>query len=162
MKQLLKKFKNFRLTALIEGIVGIVSGLSTIVILILYQTNLLYVFPSGKQQIETGFFDEPIVGMVFFLSALLAIIFAIVVVYGSYPFVFKKEEKLDPKPSLTWFGVTCAVFSIVTFVFSLLMIAKPGSQHSVGILIAAIFLLLAALVQLLMIVPALLVRVEDK
>ena len=163
MRTLLKKFKKFKLTALIEGCAGLVSGIATIVTLVLYQTNLNYVSPrSGKEYIETGFYGRPIEGMVFFLAALLSLIFAIVVVYGAYPHLFKKDEKLDPNKGLTWFGVTCAVFGLVEFVYSLIMVSLPGSRHSAGIIICAIFILLAAIVQLLMIIPALLVDYDDK
>lgn len=163
MRKLLKKFKNFKLTALIEGCAGLVSGIATIVILVLYQTNLFYVSPrSGKEYIETGFYGRPIEGMIFFLAALLSLIFAIVVVYGAYPHLFKKDEKIDPNKGLPWFGVTCAAFAIVEFVYSIIMIGLPGSRHSVGILIAALFLLLSAVVQLLMIIPSVLVEYNDK
>lgn len=100
--------------------------------------------------------------MIFFLAALLSLIFAIVVVYGAYPHLFKKDEKIDPNKMMPWFGVTCAVFAIVEFVYSIIMIGLPGSRHSVGILIAALFLLLSAVVQLLMIIPSVLVEYNDK
>lgn len=167
MRKLLKKFKNFKLTALIEGIAGLVSGIATIVILVLYQTNLEYHYINkwtGEEKvlIETGFYGRPIEGMVFFLAALLALIFAIVVVYGAYPHLFKKDEKIEPNKMMPWFGVTCAAFSIVEFVYTVIMIGSPYSRHTAGILVAAIFLLLSVIVQLLMIIPSVLVEYNDK
>ena len=155
MKQFLKKFKNFRLTAMVEACAGLVSGIASIIIMILYQTN-----QTNGDVLVSGFFGEPIQGMIFFLAALLAVIVSIVVVYLSYPFIFKKDEKLDPNKALPWIGVGIAVLALIEFVFALIMAGKDGSRYTVGIIIADVFLLLAALTQLAMIVPTLKVRID--
>ena len=161
MKQFLKKFQNFRLTAFVEAIVGTVAVVAALVILILYQTNQLQVHEyDGSEIIVSGFVGEPIPGMIFFLSGLLSIIFGIVAVYTSLPFIFKKQEKLEPNKLIPWFGVACAAFALIEVIFSFIMIGKPGSRNTVGVVIAAIFLILALIVQLLMIVPTLKVRVK--
>ena len=98
--------------------------------------------------------------MIFFLAGLLAIIFGIVAVYTSLPFIFKKQEKLEPNKLIPWFGVASAGFALVEVIFAFIMIAKPGSRNTIGVVIAAIFLILALVVQLLMIVPTLKVRVK--
>ena len=93
MKNLLKKFRDFRLTAKIEGCLGLVSAICSLALLLFYQFN--QVDPEDPSKIVTGFNGEPILGMMMFLFGLFALIFSIVVVYTSYPFIFKKEEKLD-------------------------------------------------------------------
>ena len=93
MKQLLKKFKNFRLTAIIEAILGAVVVIAALVLLILYQSNQTRFNPSTGEMINIpGFPGQPLAGMVFFLAGLLAIIFGVVAVYTSLPFIFKKDE----------------------------------------------------------------------
>ena len=163
MKQFLKKFKDFRLTAIVEAIAGAVAVVAALVILILYQTNQTQFHDyDGSEYIVSGFVGEPIPGMIFFLAGLLAIIFGIVAAYTSLPFIFKKDEKLEPNKLIPWFGVVCAGFAIVEVIFAFIMIGKEGSRHTVGVLIAAVFLILALLVQLLMIVPTLKVRVNKE
>ena len=161
MKQFLKKFHNFRLTAMIEAIAGVVAVIAALVILILYQTNQTQINDyDGSEIIVSGFVGEPIPGMVFFLAGLLAIIFGIVAAYTSLPFIFKKDEKLEPNKLIPWFGVACAGFALVEVIFAFVMIMKPGSRNTIGVIIAAIFLILALIVQLLMIVPTVKVRVK--
>ena len=166
MKQFLKKFKKFRLTAIVEGCAGVVSVITSILILVFYQTNLAIEKQVGRKGVETvfvnGFDGEPINGMIFFLAALLVIIFGIVAAYGSYPYIFKKDEKLEPNRALAWFGVTCGGFALIEFVFVLLMIMKAGSRHTIGLVISGVFLILAAIVQLLMIIPTLMVKPEKE
>lgn len=181
MKKFLKKFKKFKLTAIVEGCAAVVSVITSILILVFYQTNNLVLKPSvgrkGPQEtLVTGFNTEPILGMIFFLAALLAIVFGVVAVYGAYPYIFKKDEKLDPNRSLPWFGVACGGFALVEFVFTILMITMAknmyspdanevmleASRHTVGLLIAGIVLLLSAIVQLLMIIPTLMVQPEKE
>ena len=84
MKQLLKKFKNFRLTAIIEAILGAVVVIAALVLLILYQSNQTRFNPSTGEMINIPDFPgQPLAGMVFFLAGLLAIIFGVVAVYTS-------------------------------------------------------------------------------
>ena len=159
MKQFLKKFKNFRLTAIIEACAGVVAVVAALVILILYQTNQTRYGVDGTSVVIPGFPGEPIAGMVFFLAGLLAIIFGVVTVYTSLPFIFKKDEKLDPNKLIPWFGVATAGFSFIEVIFAFVMIGKEGSRNTVGVIIAAVFLILALAVELLMIYPTLKVRV---
>ena len=157
MKKLLKKFKDFRLTAIIEACAGVVLVVTALLILILYQTNQTHL-----NLIVPGFTGEPIAGMVFFLAGLLAIIFGIVTAYSSLPFILKKEEKKDPNKLIPWFGVTAAGFAIIEVIFSFIMVAKPGSRHTVGVIISAVFLILAIVVHLAMIYPTLKVRLSSE
>ena len=157
MKKLLKKFKNFKLTAIIEACAGVVTVASALVILILYQTNQTHL-----HLIVPGFTGEPIAGMVFFLAGLLAIIFGIVTAYSSLPFILKKDEKKEPNKLIPWFGVTAAGFAIIEVIFAFIMISKAGSRHTVGVIISAIFLILAIVTHLLMIYPTLKVRLSSE
>ena len=162
MKQLLKKFKNFRLTAFVEAITGAVAVIGALLLLILYQTNQTRLNPDGSAILIPGFPGQPIPGMIFFLAGLLAIIFAVVAVYTSLPYIFKKDEKIDPNKLIPWFGVASAGFSIIEIIFAFIMIGKEGSRNTVGVIIFSIVLLLAVAVQLLMIYPTFKVRVEKK
>ena len=161
MKQFLKKFKEFRLVAFIEAIAGAVGLVAALLILIFYQTNQTRLGLDGNEVIIPGFPGEPIAGMVFFLAGLLAIIFGVVVVYSCIPFIFKKDEKLDPNKLIPWFAVVAAAFSLIEVIFGFVMIGKAGSRNTVGVVIASIFLILALLVQLLMIYPTLRVRLKE-
>lgn len=160
MKNLLKKFRDFRLTAMIEGCLGLLSAICSLALLLLYQFN--QVDPEDPSKIVTGFNGEPILGMMMFLFGLFALIFSIVVVYTSYPFIFKKEEKLEPNKALVWFGVTIAVLSILFVVFAFMMVGRPGSRYTVGVIIVSIFSLIASIGQLAMMYPALTVRIEKQ
>lgn len=157
MKELLKKFKNFKLTAIIEACAGAVSVIAALLILIFYQTNQTRYSPAGVTHIP-GFPGEPIAGMVFFLAGLLAIIFGVVTVYACLPFIFKKEEKLEPNRLIPWFGVTTAGFSLIEVIFAFVMVSKEGSRHTVPVIIVSVFLILALVVHLLMIYPTLKIR----
>ena len=160
MKQFLKKFKDFKLTAYIEAITGAVAVIAALLLMILYQTNQTRLNPDGTPVLIPGFPGEPLMGMIFFLAGLLAIIMSIVAVYSSLPFIFKKDEKLTPNKLIPYFGAVAGGFAIIEIVFTLLMAFKEGSRHTVGLLIFAVVLLLAAAVQLLMLYPALTVRVK--
>ena len=169
MKKFLKCFKNFKLTALIEACAGVVSIVASIVILILHQTVFSRDFGTPEKPkivTYTGFYNQPIIGMVFFLSTIFVIIFGIVTVYTAYPFLFKKDSKLEPKKVITWWGVTTGGFGLITAIFTFVMAFNQASNtamvkhHTVGLIIAAVFLLLATIVQLLMIAPRLMVRIE--
>ena len=160
MKQFLKKFKDFKLTAYIEAITGAVAVIAALLIMILYQTNQTRLNPDGSPILIPGFPGEPIMGMIFFLAGLLAIIMSIVAVYSSLPFIFKKDEKLTPNKAIPFFGAVAGGFALIEIIFTFLMAFKEGSRHTVGLIIFAIVLLLAAAVQLLMLYPALTVRVK--
>ena len=171
MKKFLKHFKKFKLTALIEACAGVVSIVTAIVILILHQTVFYRDFGTPEKPkivTYTGFYNQPIIGMVFFLSALFVIIFGIVTVYSAYPFLFKKDAKLEPKTIITWWGVTTGGFGLITAIFTLIMAFNQSSnaamvkQHTVGLIICAVVMFLASAVQLAMIAPRLLVRIEKE
>lgn len=160
MKQLLKKFKNFRLTAIIEAILGVVVIIAALVLLILYQTNQTRFNPSTGEMINIpGFPNQPLAGMVFFLAGLLAIIFGVVAVYTSLPFIFKKDEKLEPNRLIPYFGAASAVFSIIEVIFAFLMTGIEGSRHTVGIIVVSIILILGLICQLAMLYPTITVRI---
>ena len=161
MKQFLKKFKNFKLTAIVEACLGVVGVLAALVLLILYQTNQTRYNPDGSEVLIPGFPGEPIVGMVFFLAGLLAIIFSIVAVYTSLPFIFKKDVRLEPNRLIPFFGAIAGGFSLLEVIFAFVMIGKEGSRNTTGVIIAAIFLIIALCGQLLMLYPALKVRVKE-
>lgn len=160
MKQLLKKFKNFRLTAIIEAIVGVVAVVASLVILILYQSNQTRIGYDGNAVLVTGFDGEPLPGMVFFLSGILCIIMSIVAAYTSLPFIFKKDEKLEPNKAIPYFGAAAGFFALIQVIFAFVMITKPGSRHSVGVVIFSVVLLLALICQLAMLYPAIKVRIK--
>lgn len=161
MKQFLKKFQNFRLTAIVEACAGAVGVIAALLILIFYQTNQSKPTLGGDGVILIpGFPGEPLVGMVFFLAGLLAIIFGVVATYTSLPFIFKKDEKLEPNKLIPWFGLVAAFFALIEVIFAFVMISKDGSRHTVGVIVTAIFLILAMLVQVFMIYPALTVRIK--
>ena len=160
MKQLLKKFKNFRLTAIIEAILGVVVVIAALVLLILYQTNQTRYNPATDEMNNIpGFPGNPLAGMVFFLAGLLAIIFAVVAVYTSLPFIFKKDEKLEPNKLIPYFGAASGVFALVEVIFAFVMTTLEGSRHTVPIIIFAVVLILGLVCQLAMLYPAITVRI---
>lgn len=189
MKKLLKSFKNFRLTAYIEAAAGAISVIAGFVLLILYQTNLLRVKKvAGKSEyyelLMTGFkggnvrlpgFEgapglehtvqvtaQPIAGMMIFLMGILTIIFGIVAVYASLPYIFKRHEKLEANRALPWFGVAAAIFLFIEIMFAFVMIGIPGSRNNVGVILVSILGFIAIAVQLAMIYPTLTVRINKE
>ena len=161
MKQFLKKFKDFRLTAIIELCLGAVSVVAALVILILYQTNQTRINTDGTEVIISGFPGEPIPGMIFFLAGLLSIILGVVAAYSSIKFIFNKDATKEPNKLIPYFGAASGVFSIVEVIFAFVMIGKEGSRNTIGVTIAAIVLILALVLQLLMLYPAIKVRLKE-
>ena len=162
MKQFLKKFKDFRLTAIIEICLGAISIVAALVILLLYQTNQTRINAvDGSEIIISGFPGEPIAGMIFFLAGLLSIIFGVVAFYSSIKFITNKDATKEPNKLIPYFGAVSAVFSIVEVIFAFIMIGKEGSRNTIGVIIAAIFLILALVLQLLMLYPAIKVRLKE-
>lgn len=161
MKQFLKKFKDFKLTAKVEACLGFVSVVAALVILILYQTNQTRLNTDGSEIIISGFPGEPIVGMVFFLAGLLSIILGVVALYSSVKYIFNKDATKEPNRLIPYFGAISALFSIVEVIFAFVMISKEGSRNTIGVIIAAIFLILALVLQLLMLYPAIKVRLKE-
>lgn len=148
MKEFIKKFKNFKLVALLEMIFGGVGVLAALVLLILYQTNT-YI---SETESAVGFYNQPFPGMVFFLAGLISIILGVVVVYSAIPFIFSKEKR-DPNRFLPWFGVAQAAFSLVQTIFAFIMISQENSRHSVLVIIFSILLIASLVPELLMIYP---------
>ena len=160
MRELLKRFRSFRLVTIVEGSLAALGVIAALLLLILYQTNSTAEI-DGVETVVVGFHNQPIPSMFFFLSGIMSIIFGVVVAYTSYPFILAKEKR-EPNKLIPWFAVAQAAFSLIEIILAFVMISFPGSRHSGLVVVVSIFLLLSAAVQLLMIYPTLRVRIRKE
>lgn len=178
-KNFMKKFSNFKLTALIVGIAAAVGAIAALVVLFMQQDFIAWEGDwSDPSNIEQGFFLRPVEGMVFFMCGLIAVILGVAVAYLCFPYVFKKEKK-EPNRAITWLGVAQGGLAVVEAIFAFIMINVPDLMYdpsnfdyyhfeanptkSILAVVFSVVLLLASAVELAMMYPALTVRLkEDK
>lgn len=174
-RNFMKKFSNFKLTAIIVGIAGLVGAVISFVTLFMQEE---FIVRLADDAIKPGFFLRPIEGMFFFVSGILALILGVVVAYLSYPHIFKKEKQ-EPNKALVWLGVAQGGLTIVQAIFTFVMINVPHELFDASweekfefeiydpnkvviVIILAVFLILVAAVELAMIYPALTVRIKEE
>ena len=160
MRELLKRFRSFRLVTIVEGSLAALGVIAALLLLILYQTNSTAEI-DGVETVVVGFHNQPIPSMFFFLSGIMSIIFGVVVAYTSYPFILAKEKR-EPNKLIPWFAVAQAAFSLIEVIFSFVMVAQPISLHTPGIIICAVLLTISLLGELCMIYPVLTVHLRKE
>lgn len=174
-KAFLNKFRKFKFYTIIAFVAGLAGAIGSLALLFVHQALLTAVGFDGPQ---VGFFARPIEAMFFFLAGLFAVIFGIVVVYLSYPYLFKKEKML-PNKGIIYFAVAQAVLALVEAVFAVIMCNPPatvmyGGASKVEVAIAlipevanlgilfAVITFVASLVEIAMLYPLFKVRIDDE
>ena len=96
MKNLLKKLNNFRLASLVYAAIAVLGVIVTLLFFVAYQTtslssDVLYA-QKDMSVVSNAFPDREILGMIFFISAIVAVILGIAVVVLSFPYIMPKEK----------------------------------------------------------------------
>lgn len=180
-RNFMKKFSNFKLTAIIVGITGLVGAVISFVTLFMQEE---FIVRLADNAIKPGFFLRPIEGMFFFVSGILALILGVVVAYLSFPHIFKREKQ-EPNKALVWLGVAQGGLTVIQAIFAFIMTNVPEMMFDVSlekrkpwlgwfefevydptkvviVIILAVFLILVAAVELAMMYPALTVRIKEE
>ena len=172
IQEFLKKFRNFRLYAWIVGIAAALGAISSLMILILHQNFLFN--EEGERMV--GFTGRQIEAMVFFVAGLIALILGIVVAYLSYPYIFKRKERLEPNKALVWLGVAQGGLTLVQVIMTFIMVNVPevidygtiefvptcDGTIKVFLIVFAVLGLLVSIVEFALIYPTLTVRLADE
>ena len=127
MKQLLKKLNNFRLTSLIFAAIALFGALVTILFFVSYQTTCHFE-QVDKSVITNAFPDKEILGMIFFISAIVAVILGIAVIALALPYIMPKEKGV-PNRNLGYVLVAQAVFMLVLIVLGVLVIIDKRTEN---------------------------------
>ena len=129
MKQLLKKLNNFRLTSLIFTAIALFGALVTILFFVSYQTTCHFE-QIDKSVITNAFPDKEILGMVFFISAIVTVILGIAVIALAFPYIMPKEKGV-PTRTLGYVLLAQAVFMLVLIVLGILVIVDKRTENRV-------------------------------
>lgn len=157
LKPIVKKLNNFKFTALLAAIGGVVSCLLIVLLFVCYSRSgtdpetgeviTAFVGTGSRRSINN-------VGMVFFLFCVVSLIAGIVIVYLSLPFIFPKE-KLNPKKSIPWVLVGNAALHFALIIMVIFLLATEKSRMTAGFVCYIIFGSLFLIYSLLFIIPAL-------
>jgi len=122
-KAVVKKLNNFRLMAVILGSISAVVGAVSLGLLFIYYFagDVSPTTQSRQPSFTSLGSSGRILGMVFFLFCVFALILSIVIVYNLLPYI-KNKEKVTPKKSPLIMAVVNGGFQVVIIVFSILAI----------------------------------------
>ena len=134
MKNLLKKLNNFRLASLIYAAIAILGVIVTLLFFVAYQTtslssDVLYA-QKDMSVVSNAFPDREILGMIFFISAIVAVILGIAVVVLSFPYIMPKE-KGTPSRAIGYVLAAQAIFVLILVVLGVVCIATSKRQTSI-------------------------------
>ena len=129
MKAILKKLNNFRLASLVYAAVAVFGVIVTVLYFVAYQTTNH--FTQKDQTITTNAFPRTeLVGMIFFISAILAVILGIVVIALAWPYIMPKD-KGTPSKALGYVLAAQAVFVLVLVALSVVeLVADKGKDFA--------------------------------
>ena len=128
MKNLLKKLNNFRLASLVYAAIAVLGVLVTILFFVAYQTTTHYT-QKDLSVITNAFPDKEILGMIFFVSAIVAVILGIAVVILSFPYIMPKE-KGTPNRAIGYVLAAQAIFVLILVVLGVvnLILKNPKAK----------------------------------
>lgn len=152
-RKIIKKLNNFKFTSLLAMCISAVTGLYAIFSFAFFHFagDLL----ENENYIRAvGFYNKPnggLLSLLLFLFAFLSLILAIVVVYGSWPFV-KNQEKMAPRKNNLMLGFVAGVLEFGLVVLMIALLAEHPNTL-VGIIITLPFGILSMIGSLLYIIP---------
>ena len=127
--KIIKKFNNFRFTSIFMACASALTGLYALGSFFLYHFSG-DLDPQSKGLIRnTGFSNAPIVGMVLFFAAIIALFVSIYVVYSCVPFIMNKD-KLTIRKGLLLAGFVGSVFELLLFVLMIVLLIKNPPHES--------------------------------
>ena len=155
VKKLIKTLNNYQITARLMACTALVAIVTDVLLFLFYQlSGGQQVGTSGVVEQITAFNDAKIVGMVYFLTAIIAIILGIAIVYMSLPYCFPKD-KMNPNKALPWMNVANAVLHLVLAVLVIVLLATEVSEVMVGFVIALVLSFIVVLCSAFFAFPAL-------
>lgn len=163
LKPIIKKLNNFKLTALLATIGGLVGLLLTVLLFIFYSRsgvdpstgNVVPAFFGGiTPAAPKGNPSLYIVGMVYFLFLIVSTILCIVIIYLSFPYLFPRDV-MSPKKALPWLVVSEGALHFALIIMTIFLLIIEDSRMKVGFIIYIILGALFLIYSLLFILPGL-------
>ena len=158
MDKIIKKLNNFQFSSLLISLGAVVQLIVMVVSLILYQTSGITSSTDSSGSVTTSVTtafhaqDKLILGMFYFICALLILILCVTVIARSLQFIFPKQ-KLVPQKSNFIILSAASLFSILLVIFNLLIVCGEECSHVPGFVIMIILGLLSSLYGLAWIAP---------
>ena len=153
MKKILNKLNNFRFTSFLLGCVSLVTAILSLGLMFIYYfagdvNNKGRRQPSFVSLGESG----RLMGMIFFLFCLFAVILSIVIIYVLLPNLLNKE-KVTPKKAPLIMGVVNGGFEFVILIFTILAIALETPNTLALYIVTIPFTLVTLAANVLCIIP---------
>lgn len=159
MKKLAKLLNNFKLTAIVVGIIQVVGVLAALGGLVCYTfSGGSGKTDSGKNFLYPAFYyqvDNPvpqILGMIYFLIMLIAIIAGIMVAYRLVPFI-RNKEKMAPSKGIIIAGSAIGILHVITAALEIVLLVTEESHTAAGFIVVLVFQVLFIAACALMIYP---------
>lgn len=155
IKKLTKTLNNYQITARLMMIAGLITIITNILLFVCYQLS------GGMQEGDAGvmvqitaFNDAKVVGMIYFLFAIVSIILGIAIVYAAMPYAFPKD-KMNPNKALPWLHVANGALQFALMIMTIYLLATETSQMAVGFVIALIIGFIGVVCSLFFLFPGL-------
>ena len=154
IKKLIKALNNYKLTARLMAIAGLCAIVVNVMLFVFYQlSGGQQVGDSGVVEQITAFNDAKLVGMVYFLAAIISTILSIAIVYVSIPFSFPKD-KMTPNKALPWMVVANGCLQFILAILVIYLLATEATLMLVGFVIALVLGVLVTIYSALFAFPA--------
>lgn len=160
-KAIIKKLNNNRLLAVIVSSINLIAGGSALALAFIYHFAMgpnpnvkNGTIPSFAGLDGRGEIGGKVMGMIFFLSLVFMLAFAIGIIYLYLPSV-RNKEKITPKKTPLVLALVDGVFGISVLIFSILAIVLENPITKVGYIICIPFVAISIIGNLLCIFPLL-------
>ena len=155
IKKLIKTLNNYQNTARLMAVAGLLTIIVNVMLFVFYQlSGGQQVGDSGQVVQITAFNDAKMLGMVYFIVAIISTILGIAIVYMSLPYSFPKD-KMIPNKALPWMNVANAVLQVVMAVLVVVILTTEQSLMAVGFVIALVLGVIGILCSAFFAFPAL-------
>ena len=158
-KAIIKKLNNNRLLAFIVSVVNLVAGGCALALAFIYHFAMGKnpnvkngTIPSFAGLDGRGEIGGKLMGMIFFLSLVFMLAFAIGIIYLYLP-ALRNKEKITPKKTPLALAIVDAAFGLSALIFSILAIVLENPLTKVGYIICIPLVALSVIGNLLCICP---------
>ena len=138
MKELLKKLNNFRLTTFLFSGCSLLGILLMVASFFLYQTANVTLDAETEAEVVTHAFintnstlgtGAEVMGMMFFITAILLIVAAVIVIYQGFPFMFPKA-KGNPTKMLGWVNLAQGALMLIMLIYMIIMLKTESIRNT--------------------------------
>lgn len=155
LRKLIKKFNNFRFTAIVAACVSACTAVFAIFSFFMFHFAGDLV-PDEQYIRQVGFYNHPhggVLSFIVYMGFIISAICGIIVAYSMVPFI-KNNEKMLPRKGVLLVGFVGGIFELVLLILMILLLGQPETpKTSVGIIISLPFGILSTLGQLLYLFP---------